>query len=290
MVRMPAFGLSGPWRDRTGFAMTMEQVSGMAWLSGFPEHSPGALFGPCDPSAGLHALTGLLFALEHRRRTGEGRLVECPMVANALNVAGEQVVELTANGVRLDRMGNRGMAAAPQNSYPASDWDDDLEQHRWVSIAVATDEQWAALRGVLGDPPWATRPELATMAGRMAAHDELDRHLAGWCADRKAADIVDELWPAGVPCAVVVHPSENLAMEQLLERGFFERVAHPVHGESVIATFPFRVPGDAGPVHRRPAPLLGEHNAEVLGGFLGVTADELANLEASGVIGTSVPD
>ncbi len=69
MVRMPAFGLSGPWRDRTGFAMTMEQVSGMAWLTGFPEHAPGALFGPCDPGAGLHALLGLVFALEARRRT-----------------------------------------------------------------------------------------------------------------------------------------------------------------------------------------------------------------------------
>ena len=80
MVRMPAFGLSGPWRDRTGFTMTMEQVSGMAWLCGFPEHPPGALFGPCDPGAGLHALTGLLAAVEHRRLTGEGRLVECPMV------------------------------------------------------------------------------------------------------------------------------------------------------------------------------------------------------------------
>ena len=179
MVRMPAFGLSGPWRDRTGFAMTMEQVSGMAWLCGFPEHAPGALFGPCDPGAGLHALTGLLVALEHRRRTGEGRLVECPMVANALNVAGEQVIEFSANGVRLDRMGNRGLAAAPQNSYAGADWDDDLDQHRWVSIAVATDEQWAALRAALGDPAWAADPALATMAGRMARHDDLDRRAGG---------------------------------------------------------------------------------------------------------------
>jgi crotonobetainyl-CoA:carnitine CoA-transferase CaiB-like acyl-CoA transferase len=287
MVRMPAFGLSGPWRDRTGFAMTMEQVSGMAWLCGFPEHRPGALFGPCDPGAGLHALAGLMFALEQRRRTGEGRLVECPMVANALNVAGEQVVEFTANGVRLDRTGNRGLAAAPQNCYPASDWDE-LDQHRWVSIAVATDEQWAALRAALGDPPWATRPELATMAGRIARHDELDAELGAWCAERKAAEIVDELWPAGVPCAVVAHPSENLTMAQLLERGFFEHVEHPVHGDSVIVTFPFRLPDETGPVHRRPAPLLGQHNTEVFGDLLGVPPDELARLEAAGIIGTSV--
>jgi crotonobetainyl-CoA:carnitine CoA-transferase CaiB-like acyl-CoA transferase len=286
MVRMPAFGLSGPWRDRTGFAMTMEQVSGMAWLSGFPEHPPGALFGPCDPGAGLHALAALLFALERRRRTGEGRLVECPMVAGALNIAGEQVVEHTANGVRLDRSGNRGPAGAPQNCYAASDFDDD-DQRRWVALAVATDEQWEALRSALGDPPWAGHPELATRARRMARHDELDEALAAWCAERKADETVDELWEAGVPCAVVVHPSENLTMEQLVGRGFFEHVEHPVHGDSVIVTFPFRLPGDTGPVHRRPAPLLGEHNAEVFGDLLGVPADELARLEAAGVIGTS---
>ena len=290
MVRMPAFGLSGPWRDRTGFAMTMEQVSGMAWLCGFPEHAPGALFGPCDPGAGLHALTGLLAALEHRRRTGEGRLVECPMVANALNVAGEQVIEHSANGIRLDRTGNRGLAAAPQNCYAASDWDDDLEHHRWVSIAVATDEQWRALRAALGSPAWSTAPALDTFAGRMAAHDDLDHHLAAWCAERKAAEIVDELWTAGVPCAVVVHPSENLTMEQLVHRRLLRARRAPGPRRSLIATFPFRLPDDDGPVHRRPAPLLGEHNGEVLGDLLGVPTAELDRLTAAGVIGTELPD
>lgn len=290
MVRMPAFGLTGPWRDRTGFAMTMEQVSGMAWLSGFPEHDPGALFGPCDPGAGLHALVGLLVALEHRRRTGEGRLVECPMVANALNVAGEQVIEYTANGVRLDRIGNRGLAAAPQNCYAAADWDDDLEQHRWVAIAVAGDEQWRALRAALGEPAWAADPAFDTHAGRMARHDELDAHLAAWCAERKSDEIVEQLWSAGVPAAPVVHPSEQLRFEQLVARDFFEHVEHPVHGDSVHVTYPFRLPGVDGPVHRRPAPLLGEHNRDVFGGLLGLGDEELAALEAAGVIGTALPE
>ena len=191
----------------------------MAWLCGFPEHGPGALFGPCDPGAGLHALTGLLVALEHRRRTGEGRLVECPMVANALNVAGEQVIEYSANGVRLDRTGNRGLAAAPQNCYAAADWDDDLEpaplgvdrrRHR-RAVAGAARARSAIRRG-------RPTPRSTRSAGRMAAHDELDADLAAWCAERKAAEIVDELWPAGVPCAVVVHPSENLTMPQLVHR------------------------------------------------------------------------
>lgn len=289
MMRMPAFGLSGPWRDRTGFAMTMEQVSGMAWLTGFPEHSPGALFGPCDPGAGLHALAALLVALERRRRTGEGRLVECPMVANALNVAAEQVIELSANGIRLDRMGNRGVAAAPQNCYSAADWDGDLQQHRWISLAVATDAHWDALRDALGHPAWAEEPELATAAGRRDHHDEIDRELGAWCASRTSDEIVDQLWAAGVPIAPVVHPSANLTMEQLVARRFFEHVEHPVHGDSVHSTYPFRLPGDEGPVHRRPAPLLGEHNAEVFGGLLGLTPDELAALAAAGVIGTELP-
>jgi crotonobetainyl-CoA:carnitine CoA-transferase CaiB-like acyl-CoA transferase len=288
MVRMPAFGLTGPWRDRTGFAMTMEQVSGMAWLTGFPEHDPGALFGPCDPGAGLHALMGLFVALEERRRTGQGRLVECPMVANALNVAGEQVIEFSANGVRLDRMGNRGLAAAPQNCYPAADWDDDLDQHRWVAIAVATDEQWQALRTALDDPGWAADPALATAAGRHANHDQLDAELGAWCAARPAAEIVDRLLAVGVPAAPVVHPSAHREFEQLHHRDYFESVEHPVHGSSVHITYPFRLPGEHGPVHRRPAPLLGEHNAEVFGELLGLSDAELAALTEAGVIGTTL--
>ena len=171
MVRMPAFGLGGPWRDRTGFAMTMEQVSGMAWISGPPEHPPGALFGPCDPSAGLHALIGLLAALEHRRSTGEGRLIEVPMVGGALNVCAEQVIEHSAYGQLLSRAGNRGPAAAPQGCYAAADDDPDLEQHRWVAIAVATDEQWDALRVALGDPPWARQLTTAADAARVTRRD-----------------------------------------------------------------------------------------------------------------------
>lgn len=290
MVRMPAFGLTGPWRDRTGFAMTMEQVSGMAWLTGFPEHDPGALFGPCDPSSGLHAFIALCVALEHRRRTGEGRLVECPMVAGALNVAGEQVIEHSAHGVRLDRTGNRGPAAAPQNCYATADPLDGQGQQRWVALAVATDEQWAALRHALGDPAWAAEPALATMAGRHLHHDAIDARLAAWCAERTADEVVATLWPAGVPVAPAVNPIEHLAFDQLRARAFFEDVEHPVHGSSVHSTYPFRLPGHEGPVHRRPAPTLGQHNREVFVDLLGLSDAELAALEATGVVGTALDD
>jgi crotonobetainyl-CoA:carnitine CoA-transferase CaiB-like acyl-CoA transferase len=93
---------------------------------------------------------------------------------------------------------------------------------------------------------------------------------------------------AGVPAAVVVHPSAQLDVAQLHARRFFERVDHPVCGTSTHVTFPFRLPGGSGPVHRRPAPLLGEHDDEVLGDLLGVVPDELARLRAAGVIGDTV--
>lgn len=288
-VRMPAFGLDGPWRDRTGFAMTMEQVSGMAWLSGFPEHTPGALFGPCDPGAGLHALVGLLAALEHRRTTGEGRLVECPMVLGALNVAAEQVIEHSTSGVRLDRMGNRGLAAAPQNMYRAADHDDDLGQQRFVAIAVESDEQWRALYKALDEPGWTTDDRLANAEGRQAAHDEIDAHLESWCGGRAADEAVDRLVSCGVPASVVVHPSAQMQWEHLHQRGFFETVDHPVHGESLHVTYPFRLPGMTGPMHRMPPPLLGQHNRAVFEGLLGLSPARVDALEEAGVIGTSLP-
>ena len=98
MVRMPAFGLDGPWRDRTGFAQTMEQITGMAWVTGFADGPPLIPRGACDPLAGMHAVFALLVALEARDRTGEGMLVEVTMVEAALNAAAEQVVEHSADG------------------------------------------------------------------------------------------------------------------------------------------------------------------------------------------------
>ena len=102
------------------------------------------------------ALNALMLALAHRRRTGEGVLVEAAMVDAALNVAAEQVIEHSAYGNLLQREGNRGPTAAPQNLYRTSELDEFGRPDDWVAIAVATDEQWASLVAALGDPDWAT--------------------------------------------------------------------------------------------------------------------------------------
>ena len=279
VVRMPAFGLDGPWRDRVGFAPTMEQLSGMAWLTGFPDGAPMAPRGACDPLAGIHAAFALVAALARRDRTGEGALLEVPMIEVALNVTAEQVIEHEVHGVVLEREGNQGPAAAPQNVYACRG------EEQWVALAVASDDQWAALRGLLGDPAWAAAPALAPHHGRRAAHDLLDRELSAWFAGRDRDDVVDQLAAAGVPAAPVVLPPDVVDNEQLRARGFFETLDHPHTGPTEYAGLPFARLRGVDRWCRRPAPALGQHNDEVLGGELGLTTEDLARLRESQVIG-----
>ncbi|HEU4362032.1 MAG TPA: CoA transferase [Mycobacterium sp.] len=284
LVRMPGFGLDGPWRDIPAFAYVIEAASGISWLTGYPDRCPYEPYSVGDPNAGVHALNALLLALEHRRRTGTGVLVEAAMVDAALNIAAEQVIEYSAYGALLQRNGNRGPTAAPQNLYRTADIDEFGRADCWVAIAVATDEQWDRLRETIGDPAWAASPELSTAHGRHAHHDLIDEHLAAWCSPRSADQIVDTLWPAGVPVAKVMQPHRQTELPQLAHRGFFEQVDHPVNGPVPHSTLPVRPSGGSGWFHRHPAPLLGQHNHELLT-ELGLSATEIAALEAEGVIG-----
>jgi crotonobetainyl-CoA:carnitine CoA-transferase CaiB-like acyl-CoA transferase len=277
MVRMPAFGLDGPWRERTGFAQTMECMAGMAWVTGWPDGPPVLVRGTCDPLAGMHGAFATLLALEARDRDGEGRLVEAAMVESALNVAAEQVVEHGASGALLAREGNRSAGAAPQGLYRCAGED------RWLAVAVATDAQWLALRGVLGEPA----PEgTATVDGRRAAHDQLDAELADWCGDRDADETADALNGAGVPAAVVIPTRDVSHNVQLRHRGLFELHEHPVTGAHELPGMPFRFSRVERWLHR-PAPTLGQHNDEVLH-EAGLDDDAIAELRAKAVIGESL--
>jgi crotonobetainyl-CoA:carnitine CoA-transferase CaiB-like acyl-CoA transferase len=287
MLRMPGFGLDGPGRDLSAFAFVIEDAAGLTWLTGHPDLLPFEPYCVGDPNAGLHALYGLLLALEHRERTGEGGLVEAAMVDAALNIAAEQPIEFSAYGALLERAGNRGPTAAPQNLYKVAGPDEHGRDDGWVAIAVATDEQWNALRSALGDPPWAADPELATQSGRVRAHDRIDTLLGEWCRARSANDIVAALWEAGVPVGKVMQPHDQPDLPQLAARGFFEELDHPVIGTSRYSTLPMRFSRAKGRIHRRHAPLLGEHNGELLTA-LGLTPVEQAALEADGVIGGSL--
>ena len=259
---------------------------GISWLTGYPDRNPYEPYSLGDPNAGLHALNAVLLALEHRRRTGEGVLVEAAMVDAALNIAAEQIVEYTAYGAVLERAGNRGPTASPQNLYRTNEIDEFDRDDSWVAIAVATDEQWQSLRAALGDPDWAADPEFASASGRGGRADFIDDFISAWCRERSGDEIVAALWPAGVPVAKVMQPHRQPELEQLTAREFFEVLDHPVNVPARFTTMPFRLSRGPRPVHRWPAPLLGQHNHEVLA-ELGLSDAEIASLEAAGVIGTA---
>jgi len=284
LVRMPGFGLDGPWRDNAAFAYTIEDASGLTWLTGNPDQKPLEPYCLGDPTAGIHALAGLILALEHRDRTGEGVAVEASMVDAALNITAEQVLEYSAYGALLERDGNRGPTAAPQNLYLTNEISEKGRQDTWVAIAATTDEQWMLLIEALGSPAWATDPELTSMAGRRTRHEFVDERLGAWSGEHTADEIVDLLWSVGVPVAKVMQPHQQGELEQLQARHFFETLEHPVMGAARYSTLPMSFSQGPSAVHRSAAPLLGEHTNEILR-EVGVSEDEIADLERDGVIG-----
>jgi crotonobetainyl-CoA:carnitine CoA-transferase CaiB-like acyl-CoA transferase len=282
-VRMPAFGLDGPWRDHTGFAQTMEQLTGLAWLTGHVDDQPRIQRGPCDPLAGMHAAFALLVALAERDAKGQGVHVECTMVEGALNAAAEQLIEFSAYGNLMQREGNRSPEAAPQGLYPCRGHDTVLDP-QWLALSVATDAQWQALGDVLGRPAWFQNPAFATHRGRRAGHDAIDAELRPWAAQQELAEIVEMLCAAGVPAAPVADPRGTGRNPQLAARGFYEEIEHSVVGTHPTPSLPFRY-RSVDRWLRHAAPTLGQHNREILGDLLGLDADAIAALEAEAVIG-----
>lgn len=273
VLRMPGFGLDGPWANHAGFAQTMEQTSGIGWLTGLPDGEP-IVRSTIDPIAGIHGAFAVLAALEHRRRTGDGQLIELPMLEVALNVAAEPIVTWSANGVRLDRQGNRGPGAAPQGIYACAG------DEQWVALAVATDEQWAAVVDVVGRPDWRGLDR----ATRRARHDEIDEGLLAWFAGRDRDATVERLLGAGVPAAPVWDQNLQDRLPQLVARGFTQVLEHPVAG--AVATPGIGIRADRLDLaYRAAAPTVGQHTAEVLRELLGATDADLAALHAAGAIG-----
>jgi crotonobetainyl-CoA:carnitine CoA-transferase CaiB-like acyl-CoA transferase len=277
-VRMPAWGLDGPWRDRVGFAPSVEQASGLAWVTGY-EDLPLIMRGVCDPVGGMHSVFALLAALEVRRKTGEGLLVEIPLVEPGLNIAAEQVIEYTAYGELLSRQGNRSPVLAPQGVYRCTG-------DEFVAIAVVSDDHWRRMRGALGNPDWAKTASLDTAPARRAAQDAIDAHLAAWCSTQSAEDIANTLVAAGVPAAPLVNAHHIGRNPQLAARGYYHELHHPIAGRVRYPLPPMRFSGMDLRAFRTPPPTMGQHNEEILGGELGLKEGEIERLRQRKIIGT----
>jgi crotonobetainyl-CoA:carnitine CoA-transferase CaiB-like acyl-CoA transferase len=277
-IRMPAFGLDGPWRNHVGFAQTMEQMSGLGWITGHVDGPPTIPLGPCDPLAGVHGAFVAMVALYRREETGTATMAEVAMIESALNATAEQVISFSAYGKVLGRAGNRGPDAAPQGVYAGRD------EETWLALAVSEPAQWQALTALIGKPEWADDPALQSAQGRIDKHDEIDQVIAGWARTKAVDELVQELVESGVPAARVADPRNIYDHPRHLERDWHQNIDHPVVGEQPIPGPPFRYASVDKWIHSR-APLLGEHNREVLRSILGLTDQQIDELYADGTVG-----
>ena len=279
LLRMPAIGAEGPERDYVGFGSTLELLSGITELTGYeggPPMKSGFWYG--DPISGVHAAAAIMMALVERDATGRGQVVEVAQLETLTGFAADAILEYVLNGTTYERMGNRDLVAAPQGCFPTSDED------AWITLSVSTPAQWRAIATLIGRSDWADDASLLDTDARRARADEIDAAIEAWSRDRDQATAARELESAGIPCGPVYVNRQIFEDEHIRARGFFEEVTHPVAGTHEYPTSAWLLDGERLR-SRRPAPMLGEHNRDVLCGLLGLDDAELQALTADGVIG-----
>jgi len=278
LVRMPSWGLDGPWRDRVGFAMTIEQSCGLAWISGYEDRP--LTVNVCDSVGALHTTCGILMALEDTRRTGRGRLLEVPLVEPGLTIGADLIIE-ASRGHAIPREGNRGPLGTPQGCFRTSD-------DEWIALSVETDAQWQAFAQAAEKPDWATDPRWQTVEGRREGQEILEAEIGLWAVGQSSQQAEQLLLDAGVPASIAVNAHRVLPNPQLAARGFLEDFEHVVTGSKQYPTLPWRPSFAADGWYESPPPTLGEHNREVLGSLLGLSTEELDGLEEQGTISSKL--
>ena len=283
VVSMPGHGKTGPESGFVAFGTNVEQLAGLAHLTGYeggPPHKTGISYG--DPMAGIATAGAVALALWDRRRTGFGQYVEVPQRENLVGAIGEFIVAFSMNATEPKRKGNWHTSMAPHGCYPA-DGDD-----QWLTIACEDDAQFASLCGVIGHAELAQDERFADVVSRYRNQGALDEIIVGWTHTIDKTAAAEALQAAGVPAMPVLTVQDVFADEHLRARGFFEAVSHAVAGEWEVEGPSWRMSETPGHV-RLPPPSFGEHNHYVFSELLGLSDGEIEALEAEGVTGT-VPD
>lgn len=293
MLSSTGYGYTGPWANYGAVGPTIEAASGLAYASGYPDSPPVMPEIPYpDFVAAEHGLFAVLAALHYRRRTGKGQFIDLSQLQCQVAIAPEQVLDYLANRREsLPIGGNRHPFMSPYGVYPCQPEPaappGKGEVDRWIAIAVSTDQEWKALRRVMGDPAWAREPQFADTLSRWKHREELDAHLRRWTQTQRADDLMKRLQQEGVPAGMAYTNRDLLFDPHLRRRGFFRLVVHP----SGTGLPPLPYPGQPwrspalGRGSSSPAPTLGQHNIPVLADLLGWPAERIEALVREGVIG-----
>ncbi len=279
MISTSLMGQTGPASSVAGYGYHAGGMAGFYEVTGWPDLPPlGPWLAYTDVIAPHFIATLATAALDHRERTGRGQHIDASQFEMALHFLAPEIVDVQLSGYAATRLGNRATDAAPHGVYPCSGDDE------WCPIAVDSDEQWQALVAALGSPEWAQDAALATVTGRLAAHDAIDAGIGEWTSGQTKFAVMAALTEVGVPAGAVQRSSDLAQDPQYQHRGFQRFQDHAEMGRVPYAGTQWLIPGyQAGP--HGPAPLMGEHNFSVMQGLLGMSEAEVpAAIEAGAVV------
>jgi succinyl-CoA:(S)-malate CoA-transferase subunit B len=278
MVRISAFGQTGPYRERPGFGRIAGAVSGASYISGYPDRPPVSPGTPTIPDylAGAMAALGALAAIESRHRTGLGQVVDVALYEPMLRMLDEMIPLYAALGKVRERIGSGTEYVVPHNHYRARDGS-------WIAIACTNDRMFERLtRDAMGQP--GLRVEFSSMAERIGRREELDAIVQSWVGAFDADDVLAKLDAAEVPCSRVMSVKDIFGDPHMRARENLVPVpghdGRPVWMPGIVPKLSL-TPGhveSAGPAS------VGAHNEEVYCGRLGLTRDDLAALAKKGIV------
>jgi crotonobetainyl-CoA:carnitine CoA-transferase CaiB-like acyl-CoA transferase len=277
MVRISAFGQTGPYRERPGFGRIAAAMGGLSYLSGYADRPPVTPGTPTIPDylAGALGAFGALVALEHRRRSGEGQVVDLGLYEPMLRMLDELIPVYAATGYVRERIGSGTEYVVPHNHYRAGDG-------RWIAIACTNDRMFERLATAMGQPTLAA--EFPTMASRLERRADLDAMVQTWVGAAAAGEILARLDAAEVPCGPVASARELFGDPQVRARGNILEMPGPLGDVLAMVGVVPRLTASPGRVESVGPVEVGAHNEEIYCGRLGLSRDELRALVERGVV------
>jgi benzylsuccinate CoA-transferase BbsF subunit len=281
MISLSMAGRTGPHREALGFGTVLQAAAGLAYVTGWPDRSPsipGVAY--TDWTTPLFGLVALLAALDYRRRTGQGQHIDVSNLEVGVNCLETAILDYTVNGRLQLRAGNECMVgdspgAAPHGVYRCQG------VNRWCAITVWNDQEWRRFCDILGNPPWTQESRFSTALRRVNHRDELNILVETWTSQHPAEDIMARLQEVGIAAGVVQSAADLACDPQLVYRGQSVCLDHPEVGRQRYDAPAFHL--TASPAQLRSVPTLGQHNAVVFKGLLGLSDEEYAALDAEGV-------
>jgi crotonobetainyl-CoA:carnitine CoA-transferase CaiB-like acyl-CoA transferase len=270
------FGQSGPYASRVGYDFMIQGLGGLMSITGEPDGPPEKVgVAITDITTGLYATIGILTALTHRDRTGEGQHVDMALFDAQVAALANQSMNYLVSGIPPQRLGNAHPNIVPYQTFRTRDGD--------IIVAVGNDRQFRRLCEAAGRPELAADPRFATNAARVAQRTTLVPLLATIIATRDSADWLAALQEADVPCGAVNDLAGVFADPQAQHRGMKIELPHPAAGRAPTVANPIRL--SQTPVEYRSAPpTLGQHTDDVLRSLLGLTDGQIAVLRRDQVI------